>query len=169
MSLSLFAHMAMAGTVEGLTTFMASTPARASEVNANFTAVKTAVDDNHNRIGSLLTRLANLEASVTTLQTQVTTLQDTVQSQASTITTLQNTVQTQSNTISTLQSQLTNITPLNGVVSLSSQNGVPTVRFTNVNVQVVNGLGSTSTINGAGNLLIGYNEARGGGLNICSV
>lgn len=39
-----------AGDVTGLTTFSAGTPARAAEVNSNFTAVKTAVDDNHARI-----------------------------------------------------------------------------------------------------------------------
>lgn len=35
-----------------------------------------------------------------------------------------------------------------------------TVRFTGVNVQIVNGLESTRTINGLGNLIVGYNEAR---------
>lgn len=35
---------------------------------------------------------------------------------------------------------------------------VKTLRFSGVNVQVVNGLGSTDTINGAGNLIVGYNE-----------
>lgn len=39
-----------AGDVSGLTTFSAGTPARAAEVNGNFSAVKTAVDDNHARI-----------------------------------------------------------------------------------------------------------------------
>src|SRR5207237_4833363 len=39
---------------------------------------------------------------------------------------------------------------------------VRTVRFTNVNVQLVNGTGATQTVNGRGNLIIGYNEFRGG-------
>src|SRR6202035_644222 len=34
----------------------------------------------------------------------------------------------------------------------------PTVQFFGVNVQIVNGLGKTETINGAGNLVIGYDE-----------
>jgi len=33
-----------------------------------------------------------------------------------------------------------------------------TIRFTGVNVQVVNGVGSTNTVNGTGNLIVGYNE-----------
>ncbi len=36
--------------------------------------------------------------------------------------------------------------------------GKPTVQFTGVNVQVVNGEGKTATANGEGNLIIGYDE-----------
>ena len=35
---------------------------------------------------------------------------------------------------------------------------VPTIRITGVNVQLVNGLDSTNTENGAGNLIVGYGE-----------
>ncbi len=39
------------------------------------------------------------------------------------------------------------------------QGGVTkTIRFSGVNVQVVNGLGSTETTGGVGNLIVGYNE-----------
>jgi|GEM_PF-4195163 hypothetical protein len=41
--------------------FQANSPARASEVNANFNAVKTAVDDNQTQIGALTGRIAALE------------------------------------------------------------------------------------------------------------
>jgi hypothetical protein len=44
-----------AGPVGPLTTFTAGTPALASEVNGNFSAVKTAVDDNASRITTLQT------------------------------------------------------------------------------------------------------------------
>jgi len=179
----LFAAHASAGPVVGLTTFTAGTPARAGEVNSNFGAVRTAVDDNNTRIGTLLTQLAALQASVTTLQTQSTaqqaqiaTLQSTattLQSQVATLTTSNATLQTSVATLTasnaTLQSQLTNITPLNGVMSLSSIGGMPTVRFTNVNVQVINGQGSTATSNGTGNLLIGYDAVRTTGTSICSL
>jgi hypothetical protein len=36
--------------------------------------------------------------------------------------------------------------------------GKPTVQFSGVNVQVVNGEGKTESVNGAGNLVIGYDE-----------
>ena len=34
-----------------------------------------------------------------------------------------------------------------------------TVRLKGVNLQIVNGMGTTATTNGVGNLIIGYNEA----------
>ncbi len=37
-------------------------------------------------------------------------------------------------------------------------NKVPTIRIHGANLQIVNGLGSTQTQNGAGNLIVGYNE-----------
>ena len=37
-------------------------------------------------------------------------------------------------------------------------NGQPTLRFSGVNIQLINGSGSTSTNNGRGNLILGYNE-----------
>lgn len=48
----------IAGQVTGLTQFTAGSPAKAAEVNGNFAAVKTAVDDNHARISTLETKLA---------------------------------------------------------------------------------------------------------------
>lgn len=43
----------LAGPVSGLTTFVPDTPAKAAEVNGNFTAVQGAVNDNNSRIGAL--------------------------------------------------------------------------------------------------------------------
>jgi hypothetical protein len=44
----------------------------------------------------------------------------------------------------------------------SGVGGKPTAEFSAINVQIVSGTGSTSTINGEGNLMIGYDEAPGG-------
>jgi hypothetical protein len=49
---------------------------------------------------------------------------------------------------------------LNGV---TRSNG--TIVFNGVNVQIVNGKGSTGSTNGKGNLIVGYNESRGNGDN----
>jgi hypothetical protein len=43
----------------------------------------------------------------------------------------------------------------------SGIDGKPTIQFSGVNVQVLNGEGSTSSTNGEGNLVIGYDEAAG--------
>jgi hypothetical protein len=109
----------LAGTVNGLTTFTAGTPAKAAEVNGNFTAVKAAVDDNQAQITALLARVSVLEA------------------------------------------KLTNLAALNSYLSLQTVNGQPTVRVTGANLQVVNGAGTTDSINGVGNLIVGYDEASG--------
>ncbi|WP_019627976.1 hypothetical protein [Thioalkalivibrio sp. AKL10] len=46
-----------------------------------------------------------------------------------------------------------------------------TVRFSGVNVQIVNGLEETESTNGLGNLIVGYNEPRGGSTatEVCSL
>jgi len=50
------------------------------------------------------------------------------------------------------------------VLPFSIEDGGTTVRFTGVNVQIVSGSGATDApVNGTGNLIVGYNEARGGG------
>jgi hypothetical protein len=60
--------VAHAGEVTGLTTFTAGTPAKAGDVNGNFTAVKTAVDDNHARITSTQSTLTDHENRITELE-----------------------------------------------------------------------------------------------------
>jgi len=37
--------------------------------------------------------------------------------------------------------------------------GKPTIQASGANLQIINGLGSTETVNGAGNLIVGYDEA----------
>jgi hypothetical protein len=43
----------------------------------------------------------------------------------------------------------------------SGVGGKPTVEFSGVNVQVVSGTGNETTLNGEGNLVVGYNEEAG--------
>jgi TolA-binding protein len=82
---------ALASNVTLPNTFAPSTPARASEVNANFTAVKTAVDDNHARLQSVEGQLAPLQTSVNSLQTNVSSVQSTVAGLNTSVTTLNTT------------------------------------------------------------------------------
>src|SRR5947209_9712255 len=41
----------------------------------------------------------------------------------------------------------------------SGVGGKPTVEFSDVNVQIVDGTGATSTVNGTGNLVVGYDAS----------
>jgi trimeric autotransporter adhesin len=132
---------AFAGEVVGLNSFTAGTPARAANVNDNFTAVKTAVDDNHARIALLETANTALAAANAALQTDNTTLNA---------------------RLAALEAKLAS-------VSLQTVNGQPTVRFEGVNVQIVNGLTATDSVNGTGNLLVGYDEMRTTGAGVCSL
>ena len=58
--------------------------------------------------------------------------------------------------LATLDALLPHITYLESGVG-----GKPTVEFSGVNVQIVNGEGRTASTNGAGNLVIGYDENAG--------
>ena len=64
------------------------------------------------------------------------------------------------NRIRDLEAAIANLRGLNGVLSIETLNGAKTVRLTGVNLQVVNGLNRTDTVNGTGNLIVGYDEAN---------
>ena len=59
-----------------------------------------------------------------------------------------------------LEAAIANLRGLNGVLSIETLNGAKTVRLTGVNLQVVNGLNRTDTVNGTGNVIVGYDEAN---------
>jgi hypothetical protein len=52
------------------------------------------------------------------------------------------------------------ILDLNGYITLDHSSGYPTALFQGINVQVVNGTGTTHSANGLGNLIVGYNRPR---------
>ena len=66
----------MAGSVTIPNTFTANTTAKASEVNANFSAVKTAVDDNDNRIKGnteeIRTNISNIQTNASNIAGAIT-------------------------------------------------------------------------------------------------
>ena len=159
-----------AGNVTIPNTFSSGTPAVAAEVNANFGALETAVNDNDSRIttnsndlAALQTAVTTLQATVAALQDTVTTLQDDLTAANDTIAGLQADLASANSTIASLQSDLANVQAnsvldLDGILVYAVDDyGFPTARFTGVNVQVVNGAGQT-TVNGLGNLIVGYNE-----------
>ncbi|MCF6364007.1 MAG: hypothetical protein L3J88_11825 [Gammaproteobacteria bacterium] len=89
------------------------------------------------------------------------------------ITTLQMNLFAANKTIATLQSNLDAV-QANSVLALDGYlgfvmdaSGYATVRFSGVNVQVVNGAAQAKP-NGVGNLIVGYNNARTGTVLVCS-
>lgn len=134
--------------------FSANTPAVAAQVNANFSATKTAVDDNDTRIAALEAALTTLQGNLAVAQGQIASMQNTITAQATTIATLQSNMSAvQANTVLDLDEVLE--------LTIDPRTGQSTARFSGVNVQVVNGEGTTPTRNGVGNLIIGYNELPG--------
>jgi trimeric autotransporter adhesin len=120
----------------------------------------------NNPFNSLQQQIDNLQAQVTTLQGQVTTLQTQEANLQSQVSTLQSAVATLEAGNAALQIRVTalennSVLQLNGYLSLDTDNnGYPVAQFEGVNVQIVNGQGSTAIADGLGNLIVGYNELR---------
>jgi hypothetical protein len=70
--------------------------------------------------------------------------------------------------IQDLETALATVLSLADSLTVESVNGVRTVRFSGVNLQVVNGTDHTETVNGAGNLIIGYDEPDTDTRIVCS-
>lgn len=111
---------AQAGGVSVPHNFSPNTPAKASEVNANFAALVA-------KINQLENRIADLEGN--------------------------------------------SVIALDGVLKLGTYDAdeqYPTAIFEGVNLQVVDGTGTTDGSHGAGNVIIGYNEFSGSSPDFCS-
>ncbi|HHJ64798.1 MAG TPA: hypothetical protein ENJ61_07820 [Aquifex aeolicus] len=140
LSFVLLLAASFAGEVNLPYTFQPNTPARAEEVNANFNAVRDAVNDNNSRIQQLQQQVQNLQNQVQSLQNLVTQLQNRIQA-------LEN----------------SNVMAMDSYIEVMPDpnvSGGTLIRFSGVNLQIVNGTGQTDQVNGLGNLIIGYNTAR---------
>ncbi len=71
--------------------------------------------------------------------------------------------------LSDMRAALANVIELRGAISVVSVNGVRTLRLSGVNLQVVNGSNFTESVNGAGNLIIGYDETNTSTRIVCSL
>ena len=179
--LSSFSLPVFAGELAIPNQFTANTPAVAAEVNENFDAVEVSVDDNAASIISILARLDALEIDNASLQADLDLLEVDNLSLLADINALQTSSTSQQASIDTLETDnaslltdnaalqnfITTVIPyLNG--GMDGQ-GNPAVFFSGVNVLVNNGLGSTFTVNGTGNLIVGYNEEEvsNSGPNYC--
>lgn len=100
---------------------------------------KAAVNDNDQRITVNASDIATLVAEVADLQARIVEFETSAQ-------------------VTALQARVVELETKLANVSNETVNGQPTLRFSGINVQIVNGLNSTNTANGTGNLLVGYDE-----------
>ena len=136
--LALAPGSAVADPVTTPNTFTSGSPAVASEVNANFLAFEAAVNDNDAKIEALLA--LNDEFA-----------------------------KTNDDLLLRVQELEAFVADLRAVLSLRDDDqGNPAVIFSGVNVQINNGLGATDSINGLGNLIIGYDEPTQNLNQVCS-
>lgn len=148
--------------------FNAGSPARAAEVNTNFASVKTAVDDNHGRVSVNASDIAALQAALDALQTTVSTLQTDLATANSTIADLTAQLGAQASQISAINNS--EIMALDPYVTVTSDNRGSIATFSALNLQLVNGTGTTDGVpNGLGNLIIGYDATRNRDPFICSL
>ncbi|MCP4135332.1 MAG: hypothetical protein GY754_30465 [bacterium] len=163
LSLSLLAVLAFSGCEAGL-----SSNGEGSEEDEQFSFSKM-----HSEIKALREEIERLKAASTV--DAVSNLTARVESHTASIGGLQSAVSDNADLIVNLDGDLSGMSStFSGVTRISDPNtGQPTIQFSGVNVQIVNGLGYTNsvnsnyssagTVNGLGNLVVGYNEARGSG------
>lgn len=118
---------------------------------------------------------ANGDNTGITTQTAIHDQNSRIAALESALVTLQEAVNSQSATITELQSQLSSINnshvmalePYLTVDTISDTRG-PLVILSGLNLQLINGHGETDSVNGLGNLIIGYDTARSDSTYFCS-
>jgi uncharacterized coiled-coil protein SlyX len=125
-------------------TFESGTAAVAEEVNENFEMLADEADRKDLRLAALEAAVADLQSTVESLQDQIASLQTDLAQQASDLTVVSG-------------NPVLNLDPY---INVTSDERGPLIILTGINLQIVNGQdqGGTETINGLGNLIIGYDE-----------
>jgi len=118
------------------------------------------------QVAELKRQVAALQSTVKSLRTQLSaeaTARQTVQVSMTRLTSQLAAIQADVRSL-----QANSILDLNGYLTFDHSSGYPIALFQGINVQVVNGTGTTHSANGLGNLIVGYNRARTAGA-VCSV
>jgi len=118
--------------------FTAGSPAIAAEVNENFDSLKTSINDNDAKIAALRQTIADLQSELSKAKFAISTVQN------------------------------SNIMAMEPYVTLASTSYGPKILFYGVNIQLVNNTGSTSTPNGLGNLIVGYDNQSFATIYFCT-
>jgi len=139
-----FTNSVMSGQVGSINSFSSGTVAVAADVNANFTEQTSQINDNDSRVVALEAALASLQSIVTAQAAIISNLQ-------SSQTAIEN----------------SNVMDLDAYLTVTSDGRGPIATLSGINVRVVNGVGNTDSVNGLGNVIIGYDEAGSGAIYAC--
>ena len=144
-----------------------------AKLSEGLVGLQSQVEDFQTRIDTLETANSALQTQVDTLETANSNLQESVNTLEAANTTLQtsiNTLETASSAlkakVDTLETSNSTLKSLLSGVTRLKVGGYDTLRFSGMNLQIINDKGSTATSNGLGNLIVGYNERREGAENI---
>src|SRR5688500_14744950 len=119
-----------------------ATPAAAATVEERLTALESKVENLQGRVSTLETKMVQQTALNNVQTNQILSLQATVQKQ-------QTDNVAQSNQIAALANKLIHVTRVGNSLVIRG-----------ANLHIVNGLDQTESVNGLGNLIVGYNEVR---------
>jgi len=147
--------------------FTAGTKALAADVNANFDATATSVNDNNTQIAALLAQMASLQSSVDTLSAGLASTDAALAAANAEIANLKT-----ENTELRAEIEMLQVAEVSGLANYLSidtdRQGNPVAIFSGINLHVNNGLGDTKSKNGLGNLVVGYDEEKTFGAEMCS-
>jgi hypothetical protein len=127
-----------------------------SGVPQRLAALEAAVASLQTQNRSLRNQVVHLQAETRTLQAAVVSLQTENRSLRNQVTSLETSLAALETGVQAINDS--QVMALNPFVGVTHDWRGPLVRLTAVNVQIVNGLNSTETINGLGNLIVGYDE-----------
>ena len=105
-------------------------------------AMRNQLNAARNELSAANTAAQNMQVQLTALQSQMEVLKRQLELQKAELSGL----------------RANSVFDLNGYLTFDISNGYPTALFRGVNVQIVNGMGDTQTVNGTGNLIVGYNR-----------
>ncbi len=142
-----------------------------SSNNANaISALQTSVSNNRGDIDTNTTNIQSNASAISQNAGTISTNTSDITTNAGDISNNAGDISTNAGNISANAGDITALQNLTQDMSRTTINGHPSVAFTGVNVHIRNGLGATdgdtgggAQVNGLGNLIIGYDEARSSG------
>ncbi len=133
-------------------------PALKEELAAEVNRATSAENAIIQTVLALRARVEALEGNASAQQATIAALQADLASANATIAVLQGNVASLSSGLALVEaSSVMSLAPYLEVTT----SGTPKALLTGINLQIVNGMGQTATKNGAGNLIVGYDEFRG--------